>query len=108
MRQSTLSVVLEVEPASAGRLCGLVEAFKDAEGKGQPAYQRLKEQMPTLHFMSLSVFSGADYDPLFVMEVNFDGAPGPFWAHFEATLGDDSQADVALLQASDGQRWPAL
>jgi hypothetical protein len=80
--------VLEVEPASAGRLSGLIEDFKAREQLTTPTYQRLKDGMPTLHFMSLSVFNGADYDPVFVIEVNFDYRAGPFWAQFEATVGD--------------------
>jgi len=39
--------------------------------------------------MSISVFHGADYDPIFVIEANFDGPPGPFWAQLEATLGSN-------------------
>jgi hypothetical protein len=88
VRQTTLSVVLEVEPASAGRLSRLIEEFKAKEQLTQPIYHRLKDGMPTLHFMSLSVFNGADYDPVFVLEVNFDYRAGPFWAQFEATVGD--------------------
>ena len=65
-------------------------------------YSRLKRGVPTLHFISMSVFQGADYDPLFVIEANFDGRPGPFWAQMEATLGDVSSAHAALLQAPLG------
>jgi hypothetical protein len=91
MRQSILSVVLEVEPESAGRLSGLVEKLKREEEAPRPdvieQYTHLKEGVPTLHFMSLSVFQDGRYDPIFVIEVNFDGPPGPFWAQVEATLG---------------------
>ena len=33
------------------------------------------------------VFLDPHYDPIFVIEANFDGPPGPFWAQLEATLG---------------------
>ena len=82
MRQTTLSVVLEVEPASVGLLSKLIEDLKNAEVRGSGVtepYGRLKWGVPTLHFMSMSVFQGADYDPIFVIEANFDGTPGPFW-----------------------------
>ena len=92
MRQTTLSVFLEVEPASVGRLSGIIEKLKRDEETLGPGitelYGRLKQGVPTLHFISMSVFPGADYDPLFVIEANFDGAPGPFWAQVEATLGE--------------------
>ncbi len=80
MRQTTLSVVLEVEPASVGRLSGIIEKLKrDEETRGPGVtelYGRLKWGVPTLHFISMSVFQAADYDPLFVIEANFDGRPG--------------------------------
>src|SRR5712671_4770893 len=45
-------------------------------------------------FMSMSVFPAADYDPLFILEANFDGPPGPFWGQLEPVLGDDLRAIV--------------
>jgi hypothetical protein len=53
--------------------------------------------------MSLSVFPGFDYDPLFVIEANFDGESwkaGPFWAQLESAIGPDflRLRDAALLQ----------
>ena len=93
MRQTTLSVVLEVTPTSAGRLSTLIEKIKYDEEHPPLSvthtYDRLKWGVPTLHFMSMSVFQAADYDPIFVIEANFDGAPGPFWAQVEATFGGD-------------------
>jgi hypothetical protein len=89
MRQTTLSVVLEVEPNSVGRLSSEIERLRhDEETLGTEPYGRLKSGVPTLHFLSMSVFKGADYDPIFVIEANFDGQPGPFWAQLEATLAD--------------------
>jgi hypothetical protein len=90
MRQTLLSVVLEVNPESADRLSLLIEQLKQQEenpGQGMvESYDGLKASVPLLHFMSMSVFPGADYDPIFVLEANFDGAPGPFWAQLEARL----------------------
>jgi hypothetical protein len=89
MRQTTLSVVLEVEPASVDHLSREIERLRCDEEKGPGVtvpYDHLKWGVPTLHFLSMSVFEGADYDPIFVIEANFDGPPGPFWAQLEATL----------------------
>lgn len=85
--QTILTVVLEVEPASSGRLNELVEQLTADEESTLPMYGRLRAAVPVLHFMSMTVFAGDQYDPVFVLEVNFDGAPGPFWAQLEATLG---------------------
>lgn len=92
MRQTVLSVVLEVEPQSARHLAGLIEDFKrfhkDKDNQRQESYGKLKDSVPSLHFLSMSVFRGADYDPLFVIEANFDGLPADFWAQVEAALAN--------------------
>jgi hypothetical protein len=92
MKQSTLSVTLEVDPGSCERLSALIDALKQQEESaphGIPEkYDRLRTSLPALHFMSISVFPGWHYDPLLVLEVNFDGAPGVFWGQLEAALGE--------------------
>ncbi len=90
MHQTVLSVVLEVEPASARRLARLINDLKIEEENvpdSQEKYGRLKSGVPVLHFISMSVFQDPHYDPIFVIEANFDGPPGPFWAQLEAALG---------------------
>ena len=80
MPQTVLSVVLDVDPQSARHLSDLIEAFKRQQEKvGTETYGRLKDGVPSLHFLSMSVFRGADYDPIFVIEANFAdaGALGP-------------------------------
>jgi hypothetical protein len=93
MRQTTLSVALEVKPESYDHLSNLLDALRDRRSQdpsgGKGTYAEFLSRVPALHFMSLSVFPGFDYDPLFVLEANFDSAPGPFWAQLEAAIGDD-------------------
>ncbi len=91
MRQTILSVALEVIPESAEKLSLIIEKLKqDEENPGQrmaQSYDGLKAGVPLLHFMSMSLFFSANYDPVFFIEANFDGEPGPFWAQLEARLG---------------------
>lgn len=91
MIQTTLSVPLEVKPESTARLLSLIDEFREKEDKphGDEAinFERLISGIPTLHFLSMSVFEDQAYDPIFILEANFDGAPGPFWAHFETIAG---------------------
>ena len=66
--------------------------------------------------MSMSVFLAAEYDPLFILEANFDGVPGPFWGQMGLPiLGEDLRAilrcckrpldkDGALYDAVSGAR----
>lgn len=96
MRQTTLSVTLEVKPESEGRLAALIDQLHDRHAPGTAAndFGWFMSGVPTVHFMSMNVFPGADYDPLFVLEANFDGEPGVFWGQLEAAIGDDLRAMV--------------
>ena len=87
MAQTVLSMVVEVAPLSAGRLRAHISALKADEEASQPKYDRIARAVPTLHFMSLTVFADDQYDPVFVLEANFDGPPGPFWLLLEAAIG---------------------
>ncbi|WP_207538261.1 hypothetical protein [Sabulicella rubraurantiaca] len=93
MLQSTLNVPLEVKPESCSRLSALIEALRQREDTGpfgQPDnFSRVMRDIPTLHFMSMSVFTAAEYDPIFILEANFDGQPGVFWGQLEAAFGPD-------------------
>jgi membrane protein implicated in regulation of membrane protease activity len=112
MRQTILSVVLDVDPRSAAHLSALIEDFKlHQEQSGAESYSRLKDGVPSLHFLSMSVFEDAHYDPIFVIEANFDGLPGPFWAHMEATLADHLRPMLRCCKRpadSDGPAYDAV
>src|SRR5215831_12733000 len=96
MRQTTLCVPLEVKPESGSRLSELIDCLKRREDQSKNPqamnFARLIGLVPTLHFMSMSVFPAAEYDPLFILEANFDGPPGPFWGQLEPVLGEDLRA----------------
>ncbi|WEJ98343.1 MAG: hypothetical protein P0Y59_15475 [Candidatus Sphingomonas phytovorans] len=93
MRQTTLSVALEVKPESQVKLSALIDRLHDngsaASAGGPGDYAWFMRGVPSVHFLSMSMFPGADYDPLFVLEANFDGAPGIFWGQLEAAIGID-------------------
>ena len=96
MRQTTLSVALEVKPESCAHLAQRLDALRQKPSRAAPAsigpYADFLAAIPALHFMSLSIFRGYDFDPLFIIEANFDGAPGPFWAQLEHLIGDELRA----------------
>ncbi len=115
MRQTTLSVPLEVKPESSSRLCALIDALKLREDQGEnPRSENfgwIIQLVPSLHFMSMSVFPAAEYDPLFILEANFDGEPGPFWGQMEAVLGDDLRAILRCCKRpldQDGALYDAV
>ncbi|WP_213132439.1 hypothetical protein [Citrobacter sp. FP75] len=110
MRQSTLSVALEVKPESYEHLSNLLNKLHDkrntnrqgATGKFAP----FLSSVPVLHFMSLSLFPGYEYDPLFVIEANFDGEPGPFWAQLEAAIGPEIRSFLACCKCPQDRLGP--
>ncbi|MDT8758826.1 hypothetical protein MZO42_08970 [Sphingomonas psychrotolerans] len=96
MRQTTLSVALEVKPESYDHLSSLLDKLREKRNPdpsgGVGPFADFLTRVPAVHFMSLSVFPGFDYDPLFVIEANFDGEKGPFWAQLESAIGPELRA----------------
>ncbi len=96
MRQTTLSVTLEVKPESVTLLELLVDAIHDRGPAGavgiQAGFAWFMAKVPSVHFLSMNVFPGSDYDPLFVIEANFDGRPSAFWGQLEAAMAEDLRA----------------
>lgn len=102
MRQSTLSVALEVKPESYEYLAYLLNKLYNRRDNVQQGitgeFAPFLASVPVLHFMSLSLFPGYEYDPLFVIEANFDGEPGPFWAQLEAAIGPEIRSFLACCK----------
>jgi hypothetical protein len=92
MSQTTLSVALEVKPESVATLSRLIDQLQNRYESPNGRFAAFMSGVPSVHFMSLSVFPGAEFDPLFVLEANFDGAPGVFWGQLEAALAEDLRA----------------
>jgi len=89
MRQSILTVVLDVDPASATTLRDRISALRVAqETLPGRTYGALLDAVPTLHFMAITVFEDAAHDPILMLEANCDGTAGPFFAQLEAAIGD--------------------
>src|SRR4051812_34644787 len=112
MRQTTLCVPLEVKPESCSRLSKLVEQLKArADGNADDNFRLVRDRVPVLHFMSMSVFPAAEYDATFILEANFDGAPGPFWAQLEAAFGEELRGIVRCCKrplTDDGALYDAI
>ncbi len=90
MSQTIRSVVLELQPDSVERVRRLLEQLstKAQASNSGVVFRDFRSALPLLHFMSATVFTDDAYDPILVIEVNFDGPPGPFWAQFEAAVGE--------------------
>jgi hypothetical protein len=130
MAQTILTVVAEVQPASADLLrCRIksltaseeetriksltaseeetriesLRASEEEKGNDQK-YDHIRSAVPTLHFMSITVADDDQYDPIFVLEANFDGEPGPFWAQLEEVIGPDLRDMLRMCKRPRGQR----
>ena len=100
MRQTTLSVALEVKPESYDHLSSLLDKLRakrstDPSG-GEGPFADFLTRVPALHFMSLSVFPGFDYDPLFVIEAGSAAAARALGEQAAAAFGTRA-ADNWLL-----------
>jgi hypothetical protein len=85
MAQTILTVVMEVRPESVELLRDRITDLDRDARKSQ--YRDLIGALPALHFMAMTVFADDDYDPVFVLEANFDGKPGPFFGQLEGAIG---------------------
>jgi hypothetical protein len=107
MKQTTLSVPLEVKPASRAMLADLIDRFHDTIGGNREGdFAPFMRQLPTVHFLSMSIFVSADYDPLFILEANFDGKPGPFWGQVEAAFGEELRAMLRCCKRPSNEDGP--
>jgi hypothetical protein len=102
MAQTILSTVVEVDPRSAEVLRGLISTLRDDQSALTPAYAGLRK-VQTLHFLSMTVFADDQYDPIFVIEANFDGDSGPFWAGLEAAIGPELRAMLRCCKRPRGK-----
>ncbi len=105
MIQTVTTVAFEVQPGSAGLLEQRVAAMRDAQERdgAAPPYQALRLAVPTLHFMSIMLIRQAHYDPMLLLEVNFDGPPAEFWARFSAALRAELLQVLPLCQPPRSQ-----
>ena len=113
--QTTLCVPLEVRPESTSRLSALIDDLRRTEDQGTDPdlenFARVIRDIPTLHFMSMSVFITADYDPTFILEANMDGPPGVFWGQIEAAFGEKLRDMLRCCKKpldSDGPLYAAI
>jgi len=96
MAQTTVSVVIEVQPLAAGLLRSLISGLNTKETRA------VLRAVTSLHFVSMTVFADQRYDPTFVLEANFDGPAGPFWADLEAAIGPDLHAIIRCCKCPRG------
>lgn len=109
--QTTLCVPLEVKPASHSQLNALISSFRLAVEKSADDYNLIADQVPVLHFMSMSVFDHAEYDPLFILEANFDGPAPIFWAQLCSLFEEELRAMLRCCKRpldGDGPLYDAI
>ncbi len=108
MAQTILTAVAAVQPASADALRRLLAALTARQEAtlqpGSQPYDALRSAAPVLHFMSITVASDDQYDPLLVIEANFDGPPAPFWAQLDTAIGTDLRQMLRLCKAPRDDR----
>src|ERR1700733_3359646 len=99
-----VDVVLEVNPDSSSLLQRLVLELTQREFPDFPNLQKLTH----LHFMSMQVFEDPHFDPLFILENNFDGDASIYWPEVLSIIGDDLRAIFACTKAAVDQEGAHL
>jgi hypothetical protein len=105
-----VDVLLEADPDSLDVMRQRVEVLADREDPkicGTPSFVRL-QRIPQLHFMSVQIFEDTHFDPLLVVESNFDGDPGTYWNSVLNELSDDLRAIFACTKQAKLRRWAPL
>ncbi len=111
MQQTIVSVVFPLTASNAVLLQDRLESLRTRLGGGVDDFATLRANLPMLHFLSMVVFDetasvpagGAPVAPMFVLEANTDGAPGPFWAALEALIGEDLRDMLRLCAPPLGE-----
>lgn len=100
MGQTITTATFEVQPDSANLLEQLIVEFRTSREQASAVpYDDLKQAVPTLHFMSIMLFRQQNYDPLLVIEVNFDGPAPAFWNVLARAAGPELIALLRLCTA---------
>lgn len=111
MQQTIVSVVLPVPPEQVDALHAAILALRETLGGDSDDFAVLRANLPTLHFMSILLFDpdagvpkgDIPANPLFVLEANVDGTPGPFWTALEALIGEEIRALLRLCAPPRGR-----
>jgi len=83
--QTIRIVNIQADPRCRARLERAVDELRKDQAKSTPLPALLA--IRSLHFLSMMVFTDDHYDPTLVIEANFDGPAGPFWAELDAAIG---------------------
>ncbi|HVF83318.1 MAG TPA: hypothetical protein VM913_03995 [Sphingomicrobium sp.] len=89
----------------------LISTFRLAVEKSDDDYDLIADQVPVLHFMSMSVFDHADFDPLFILEANFDGPAPIFWGQLCSIFEEELRAMLRCCKRpldGDGPLYDAV
>src|SRR5439155_16520287 len=84
--QAIRIATIDVEPRCADLLRKEINQLRACSKAMSPPFGRL-QAIRSLHYLSIVVFTDHRYDPSLVIEANFDGPAGPFWAELEAAIG---------------------
>jgi|HubBroStandDraft_6_1064221.scaffolds.fasta_scaffold02764_5 hypothetical protein len=105
-----VDVLLEVNPESLKLMRERVQALANTEDpkiNGVASFVRLRK-IPQLHFISMQIFEDVHFDPLLVLESNFDGDSNVYWQSVLAQLSDDLRGIFACTKQAKQPKWASL
>jgi len=93
------TIAVEIEPLQLGRAQAMFSdsdrsapfffngTVKNAIDGDETVQGCIHRMLPNLHFMSFLIFQEPHYDPLLIIEINYDGDPGQLWTAIEDCIG---------------------
>ena len=88
MAQTLLSVILELRPTSVMHVQEILARWRDDQERAPDLYSEMRIRVPGLHFMSFTVFTDNQDDPILAIEANTDDDAKLFWHRLTTAYGD--------------------
>ena len=103
MAQTLLSLILELRPASVMHVQDILARWRDNQEQRPDRYSEMRIRMPGLHFMSFTVFTDSQEDPILAIEANTDDEAKLFWHRLAAAYSDILQTIVLSCKRPAGR-----
>jgi len=84
--QTVRIATIDVDPRCLDLLQTGIIQLRTSSVATSPPFGDLRAIL-SLHYLSMMVFTDRRYDPTLLIEANFDGPAGPFWAELDAAIG---------------------
>lgn len=108
MAQTLLSLILDLRPASVMQVQDILARWRDDQEQAPDFYSEMRIRMPGLHFMSFTVFTDSQDDPILAIEANTDDDAKLFWHRLAAAYADILRTVILCCKRPAGRAGSLL